>query len=244
MKNIMILFALLALIIGSAYAQQTSDSLREGRYCKVVLYNGYQAEGTIVQRGNDTIEFKTDIVELSIPVSDIKFVMNPEIEVSDLEEVDTIDYKKIPVVEPKIDTTNECDIYMTDRSVMKDVLLIVDSDSTIKVVKENRSKIVNIAGIRKIVFKASAPFGNGYLAGSVVGFFIGFIPLAFSKGGGHPDFSGIGPGVILGLICSIPTGLIGGVIGVLTAYDDTYLFENGIYPAKIKRIRHAMSKHY
>lgn len=244
MKTKTIIFAILVLIAGSVIAQPNNDSLREGRYCKVVLYNGYQAEGTIVQRGNDTIEFKTDIVQLSIPVSDIKFVMNPEIEVSDLEEMDTTDYNKIPIIEPKIDTTDECDIYMTDRSVMKDVLLIVDSDSTIKVVKENRSKIVNIAGIRKIVFKASAPFGKGYLAGSVVGFFIGFIPLAFSRGGGHPDFGGFGAGVLLGLVCSIPTGLIGGVIGVLTAYDDTYLFDNGIYPAKIKRIHHAMSKHY
>ncbi|GEM_PF-1945790 len=244
MKNKIFLITLFMVISISVNAQQSSDSLREGRYCKVVLYNGYQAEGTVTQRGNDTIEFKTDIVQLSIPVKDIKFVMNPEFDISDLEEIDTLDYNKIPIVEAKIDTTDECDLYMSDRSVMKDVLLIVDSDSTIVVVKEKRSKIVNIAGIRKIVFKASAPFGKGYLAGSVVGFFIGFIPLALSRGGGHPDFGGFGAGVLLGLVCSIPTGLIGGVIGVLTAYDDTYLFENGIYPAKIKRIHHAMNKHY
>ena len=242
--NKIILLAVILIILPVSILAQNEDTLRVGRYCKVVLYNGYEAEGTITERGSDTIRFKTDVILLAIPVKDIKFVMNPEFELSDLEEVDSSDYRNIPVVEPKIDTTDECDIYITDRSVMKDVLLIVDTDSTIKVVKENRTKIVNIAGIRKIVFKASAPFGKGYLAGSVVGFFIGFIPLALSKGGGHPDFSGFGPGVLLGLVCSIPTGLIGGVIGVLTAYDDTYLFDNGIYPQKMKRIKYAMSKHY
>lgn len=229
----------------SIFAQNnSSDSLRLGRNCKVVLYNGFQAEGRIVNRASDTVTLQTDITNLFIPVKDIKFVLNPDVEVSDLEEMDTLKYSRDVIDVVKIDTTDKCDIYLHDRSVMKDVLLIIDTDSTLKVIKENRTKIISIAGIRKIVFKVSAPFGKGYLFGSAIGFFIGFIPLAFSEGGGHPDFSGVGTGILFGLLCSIPAGLVGGVVGVLTAADDVYLFDNGIYPAKIKRIHHAMSKHY
>lgn len=244
MKNIILVAALFLMIANCSYSQGQSDSLRLGRNCKVVLYNGFQAEGRIVNRASDTVTLQTDITNLFIPVKDIKFVLNPDVEVSDLEEMDTLKYSRDVIDAVKIDTTDKCDIYLHDRSVMKDVLLIIDTDSTLKVIKENRTKIISIAGIRKIVFKVSAPFGKGYLFGSAIGFFIGFIPLAFSEGGGHPDFSGVGPGILFGLLCSIPAGLVGGVVGVLTAADDVYLFDNGIYPAKIKRIHHAMSKHY
>lgn len=244
MKNIILVAALFLMIANCSYSQGQSDSLRLGRNCKVVLYNGFQAEGRIVNRASDTVTLQTDITNLFIPVKDIKFVLNPDVEVSDLEETDTLKYSRDVIDAVKIDTTDKCDIYLHDRSVMKDVLLIIDTDSTLKVIKENRTKIISIAGIRKIVFKVSAPFGKGYLFGSAIGFFIGFIPLAFSEGGGHPDFSGVGPGILFGLLCSIPAGLVGGVVGVLTAADDVYLFDNGIYPAKIKRIHHAMSKHY
>ena len=245
MKIILIIFSISIFLTGSTFAQNnTSDSLRLGRNCKVVLYNGFQAEGRIVNRASDTVTLQTDITNLFIPVKDIKFVLNPDVEVSDLEETDTLNNSRDVVDAVKIDTTEKCDIYMNDKSVMIDVELLIDTDSTLKVIKEDRTKVINIAGIRKIVFKTSAPFGKGYLFGSAIGFFIGFIPFAFSEGGGHPDFSGIGPGILVGLLCSIPAGLVGGVVGVLTASDDVYIFDNGIYPAKIKRIHHAMSKHY
>lgn len=241
MKNTIIL-AVLLLLSTSVYSQLSGDSLRTGRACKIVLYNGFQAEGNIVFRGADTVILQTDITKLHIPVKDIKFVLNPDVDISELEDLDVSDYEKIQAIEVKIDTTGECDIYFDDKSVYKDVKIVLDTDSTIKVIKEKRSKIIKIAGIRKIVFKPSAPFGKGYLIGSAIGFVVGFIPVAFSKGGGHPDLSGPGFGLIFGLICSIPTGLIGGVIGVLSAQDDVYLFESGIYPAKIKRIHHIVSK--
>ncbi len=245
MKIILIIFSFCIFLTGSTFAQNnSSDSLGLGRNCKVVLYNGFQCEGRIVNRTSDTITLQTDITNLFIPVKDIKFVMNPEIEVSDIEENDTLNYSREVIDEVKLDTTDKCDVYLHDKSVMNDVLLVIDTDSTLKVIKENRTKIIGIAGIRKIVFKVSAPFGKGYLFGSAIGFFIGFIPLAFSEGGGHPDFSGVGPGILFGLLCSIPAGLIGGIVGVITASDEVFIFDNGIYPSKIKRIHHAMSKHY
>lgn len=243
MKNAVI-FTVLLLLIPVIIQSQTSDTLREGRNCKVVLYNGYQAEGTITERGSDTIKFKTDVIILSIPVKDIKFVMNPEFELSDIEEIDTLDHNRLPVVEEKIDTTAECILYFHNKKVYNNVQLIVDTDSTLKVIKGDQSKIINIAGIRKIVFKPPAPFGRGYLIGSGIGFLSVFIPLALFIDKGTENYSGIGAGIIFGLVCSVPAGLIGGIVGVLSAYDDVYLFDNGIYPQKIKRIKHAMSKHY
>lgn len=245
MKTIFFLLTALSCLVYSANGQNVKgDSLFTGRVCKLVLYNGFQTEGKITDRKNDTLTFQTDIINLFIPVKDIKFVLNPEIELSDVEEIDTLEYNKIfePVV--KIDTTEKCDIYMDNKSVLTDVKLIIDTDSTLKTVKDNRTKIIGIAGIRKIVFKPSAPFWKGYLYGSLAGFVIGFTPLAFSKGGGHPDISGFGAGLIFGLVLSIPSGLIGGVVGVLVSSDDVYLFDNGVYPAKIKRIKYAMGKHY
>jgi hypothetical protein len=244
MKKIIFLAAFIVMLVNCSEIMGQTDSLRLGRNCKIVLFNGFQSEGRIVNRASDTITLQTDITNLFIPVKDIKFVMNPEIEVSDIEENDTLNYNIEVIDAIKLDTTDRCDIYFHDRSVMIDVMMVIDTDSTLKVIKGDRTKVIGIAGVRKIVFKTSAPFGKGYLFGSAIGFFIGFIPLAFSEGGGHPDISGFGPGILFGLLCSIPAGLIGGVVGVITASDDVYVFDNGIYPAKIKRIHHAMSKHY
>jgi hypothetical protein len=245
MKTILFILIAISCFIYSANAQNVKgDSLHTGRVCKLILYNGFQTEGRITARINDTLTFKTDITDLFIPVKDIKFVLNPEVELSDIVEFDSLKYNDINVEPVKIDTTEECDIYMNDKSVLVDVKLITVGDSTIKTVKDKRSKNINIAGIRKIVFKTSAPFGKGYLYGSAVGFGIGFFTLAFHDRSGEWHIGGVEQGLVFGLICSIPAGLIGGVIGVLTAADDVYLFDNGVYPAKIKRMKFAMEKHY
>jgi hypothetical protein len=220
------------------------DSLFTGRVCKLILYNGYQAEGRITERKNDTLAFETDIVKLFIPVKDIKFVLNPEVELSDLEENDTLKYNKITEPVAKIDTSAECDVYFDNKSVLKDVRLILVTDSTLKAIRDDRSKIIKISGIRKIVFKPIAPFVKGMLVGAGIGFLVGFLPVAFSEGGGHPGYCGFGPGVFIGLICAIPAGLIGGVVGVLVASDDVYLFDKGVDPKKTKRIRYIIEKHY
>lgn len=245
MKNYLVLIIFTCCISSTVISQnKNGDSLYSGRVCKLVLFNGYQTEGKITNRGVDTVSLQTDLVKLFIPVKDIKFVLNPDVELSDLEEIDTLNYKTINITVVKIDTTDECDIYMNDKSVLAGVELVKDTDTSIMFIKNKRSKVINISGIRKIVFKPSAPFGNGYLVGSVAGFFLGFSTLAFRKPSGEYHIGGIGQGILFGLICSIPAGLIGGVIGVLSASDDVYLFENGIYSVKIKRIFYAMEKHY
>lgn len=238
MKNILIL-AVLILLGVSVYSQQTGDSLRTGRACKIVLFNGFQAEGNIVSREADTVVLQTDITKLYIPVKDIKFVLNPEVEVSDIEEADEI--KKNDFIEvTKIDTTDKCDLFVNDKSFMSGVLLVKDTDTTIKVIKDNKSKILNIAVIRKIVFRSNAPFGKGYLIGSLIGAGVSFVSIMLLSMGSAEVYQYI----VYSALGSIPFGVIGGLLGEIFAKDDIYLFENGIYPAKIKRIHYAMSNHY
>jgi hypothetical protein len=245
MKYTLTIFVLLAGMIMPLSSQPVQgDSLRTGRICKIVLYNGFQTEGVIRENKNDTLKLETEITNHYIPVKDIRFVMDTSIDIFDREEQERKNAEDDHPVTAKVDTTGECDIYMSDKTLLKDVKLILDTDSTLITLKQKRSKTINISGIRKIVFKQSAPFGTGYFYGSVIGFALGFMTLAFSPGGGHPDFSGIGPGLILGLVTSIPFGLVGGLISSLTASDDTYLFDEGLYPAKINRIRYLIEKHY
>lgn len=239
MKKIFFLAALFMMLAVSLDANGQTDSLRTGRNCKVVLYNSFQAEGKIVNRASDTITLQTEITKLFIPVKEIKFVLNPEIQLSDLEETEEL--KKDEFIEAeKIDTTDKCDLYLNDKTMMSGVMLVKDTDSTIKVIKENRTKIQNISGIRKIAFKTTAPFGKGYLIGSLVGAGISFVTILLLSLGSAEVYQYI----VYSALGSIPFGVIGGLLGEIFARDDIYLFESGNYPAKLKRIHYAMSKHY
>ena len=72
MKKIIFLAALFMMLANCIYVNSQTDSLKVGRDCKVVLYNGFQAEGKIVNRASDTITLQTDITNLFIPGNDIK----------------------------------------------------------------------------------------------------------------------------------------------------------------------------
>lgn len=221
----------------SSFSQ--TDSLTVGKGCKLVFYNGTSAEGTISRRSSDSITLKTEYTQHRIAVKDIKFVLRYNEDVpTALEEFE----KDTSIVYTAV-ISEECDVYLDDRSILKEVSLVGYSDTTFMAFKEPGKREVPYSQVRKITFKPSAPFGKGYLIGSAVGFLIGFVPLAFSKGGGHPDISGPGVGAIVGLLFSVPCGLVGGVIGLLSAQDEVYLFDQGAPPAKIKRINYLIEQH-
>lgn len=242
MKIILIIFSFCIFLTGSIYAQNNSgDSLRPGRECKIVLYNGFQVEGRIVNSASDTITLQTDITNLFIPVKDIKFVLNAEVELSDVEESPPKKYEEVNIETVTVDTSEYCDIYMDDKSSYLNVRIILHTDTTIKVVKDNRPKTVNIAGIRKMEFKPSMPFGKGYFIGSLVGVGVGLVTaLTISGGHGSIGFPGL---IAFCFLTSIPAGLVGGVIGAITAKNEMYLFEYGLSPGKIKRIDFIIRKH-
>lgn len=240
-KNIIFILFLLSLSFNISAQNNTGDSLKPGRICKLVLYNGFQTEGRITERKNDTLLFETEITNLFIPVKDIKFVLNPEVELFDYEELIYKESDSITEPLPSLDTTEVCDIYMDDKSSLTDVKIIVETknDTTIRIVKNNRTKRVNIAGIRKIEFRPTQPFGKGYFIGSIVGVGLGLATAL--------TFSGYGfslPGTLaLCFLTSIPAGIIGGVVGAVTAENEKYLFSNGLTPLKIKRMRYVIEKH-
>ena len=243
MKNLIKLILIL-IIAGSTYSQNNAgDSLAVGRVCKIVLYNGFQTEGKIASRSSDTLILATEYTNLRIPVNSIKFVLNSDVELSDYLDGDTIDTDSRKATYVKQDTTEECDIYLSGSKKLTDVHMVYENDTLLKVIRNSESRLISIAAIRKIVFKPSAPFGKGYLVGSAFGFVLGFVPFAFTKGGGHPDFSGPGVGLVVGLVLSVPCGLIGGVASVLGSSDDVVIFDEGLYAAKIKKIKFLINKH-
>ncbi len=222
----------------------TKDSLQPGRICKIVLYNSFQADGKILKVINDTLTLQTDITNLHIPVKDIKFILNQNQDVPEAEIIDTVHYEILEVLPMGIKMTDVCDVYLEENTELKDVRLIKDTDSTLKVFKEDRYRVINISVVRKIIFTSQAPFLKGALIGGGIGFLIGFIPPTFSKGGGHPDLSGPEFGLIFGSLFAVPSALIGGVLGVLFAYDEKYDFKPGLNKEKLIAIRQIMEKHY
>ena len=224
-----IILAIIFLALNVNFLQaQVNDSIYTGKQCLIVLLNGFEAEGKITQVREDTVWIQTEQAELKIPISQIKYV-------------DTLpeEYQ----FETFIDTTDECDVYLEGRSLLKDVRLLYESDSTLIAIKKLSTRNIKYADIRKIVFKPNAPFGYGFLYGGGIGFLSGFLAFAFAEGGGHPDFSGPGVGIIAGLILAVPTGLVGGLVGLLVARDDIYNFDKGSSSSKVKRIKYIMKKH-
>lgn len=222
-----------------AYAIDSSDSLFIGRKCKIILYYGFEAEGIITKVNPDTIWLKTDEMEYKIPVSHIKRVTDTETELSELER------EMFPEKLTRIDITDECDIYLSGGSLIKDAKLMLESDTILITIKGQKQKVIKIADVRKIVFKPIAPFGKGFIIGAGIGFVSGFISIfAFAERGGHPDISVLlGGGLIIGLVLALPCGVIGGVIGAIASKSDVYYFDKGISSAKLKRVKYIIKKH-
>lgn len=223
------------------FASDSRDSVSIGKECKIVLYNGIEARGEVTSKNADTICILTDEGTVKIARKEIKYVLKPNEYVSNREGLEGLFGEKSDDGVP--DASAECDVYLINGIILKDVNLALAGDSSLYAYKELAKREIPYSDITRIVFKPSAPFWKGYLAGASFGFLAGFIPLAFSKGGGHPDFSGPGAGLIVGLIFSVPAGLIGGAVGVLAAYDDVYNFRAGVTRSKIKRIKYIILKH-
>ena len=241
MKKLILMIGVLSLLSADVNSQPDGkDSLFEGRACKLVLYNGYEAIGIIGRKQNDTVFFRTEIVTLKVPLKEIKFVLNKESDLPETVEVESLSDEINSVIE--IDTSDECDLYLDDRTVMNDVELVYLNDSTLQTIKQGIPKSVKVSGVRKIVFKPIAPFARGYIIGAGIGFAAAFFSLAFVEPHGE-QWGGPGVGLVFGFLLSVPSGLLGGVIGVLSSSEDIYLFESGITAAKSKRLKYIIEEH-
>lgn len=218
------------------------DSMFVGKQCKVVLFNGFEAVGKISYLTADSMRLKSEMTEHKILVKDIKYILKPDEDVSVREDPENI----IKEIESQIIVrdfaSGECDVYLSDKTLLKDVNVLFISDTSVYAVKYAGKREVMISDIRKIVFKPVAPFWKGYLVGSAIGFATIFIPSLFTKGGGE-SWGGPGIGAYIGLIVSIPAGLIGGVIHAFAAADEVYNFEPGYSISKYKRLAYIVRNH-
>ncbi len=230
---------LLFLLYVSACAQ--NDSLYSGRACKIILTYGFEAEGTITKTGKDTVWLRTKYKELGIPVRDIKYVLNPDADLSDMEKDE-----EIVTVKNGADTSRECDVYLNSQSFLKDVQLVYVSDSTVTAVKDGRDRQIQTADIRKIAFKPPAPFWNGAAVGGGFGFLLGiifYVSLANSEGEYKITNGNFGDAFLIGLAFAIPPGLVGGLVALVGSKDKEYYFDSGMTKKKAKRIRYLIKKH-
>ncbi|MCC7159472.1 MAG: hypothetical protein IT281_08040 [Ignavibacteria bacterium] len=227
--------------VGCTHGQdKLNDSLSVGRYCNIVLSYGFQAEGKISHRNSDTVWLETDITVLRIPIKDIKFVLNSDFELNS-EGVPEIDSSKL-VSKVVIDTTTGCDVYLEGRVKLANMNLMLATDSTIFALKNGKKKEIKYSDVRKLVFLSEAPFGKGFFEIGAAGFVFGFLLVAFN--GENSSYRGVGPGIVSGLICAIPAGLIGGIIYAMTAKDDIYIFPKGKSDSKSKKIKYLIQKHH
>ncbi|MCI0448242.1 MAG: hypothetical protein L0Y79_00455 [Chlorobi bacterium] len=217
-------------------SQEKGDSLFTGRTCKVLLHNGFEAEGIITKTAGDTIWLKTDIKEFKIPVSEIKFVLNPEADIPELEETD--------LAPSQSDTTEKCNLYLSGGKLLKDVKLIYQSDSTLLALKESKARVIKIEDVRKIVFTAGSGFWKGFLIGDAVGLGSGLLfGILISSDEGSFFKAGFGEVLGFGFIFALPAGLAGGVIGAIADRDVSYTLPDGYSVTKAKRVQYIIKKH-
>jgi len=133
------------------------------------------------------------------------------------------------------DTTSECDIFLSTRSLLKNVRMVSITDSSLMIVKDSVWRVINVSEIRKIVFFA----GSGFWKGASIGMGIS-LAVCGTIGGLYGNF---GYGFLFGLMTGLPVALFTGLIGAFAEQPDVYYFSKMNTRNKIRRIRYIMEKH-
>lgn len=138
-----------------------------------------------------------------------------------------------------IGSTDECTVYLKNRSSLKDVSMIKLTGSSLFVVKKGISKKIDVQDINKIVF----PGKSGFWTGAVIGTGISAVAWTLTVIAFRGEFS---PNVIAGVIIySLPGGLLGGLIGLIFSSSDVvYDISGGNPSARMKRLKYIMQKHH
>jgi len=228
---IIILFIMISVL---AVKAQFKDSLYTARACIIILNNGFEAQGIITRVEKDTIWFRDEFGEYRVPKKHIIFVKDINEEDEEITETEKTEFV------PR--RTEECNVYLEAGSMLKGIRLYAFDDSTLIITKGEMQKNLPISRIRKIVFTGSG-FGKGALIGAGVGLASGLLfglTWAARSGSDSPNFGEV---LTFSLVCSIPGGLIGGVIGAISKTDKSYLFPPGYSITKSKRIKYIIEKH-
>ncbi len=138
-----------------------------------------------------------------------------------------------------IGKTDECDIFMKDRTSKYNVFITSLIDSALKIEEGGYYDFINVNNINKIKFHK----GTDFWAGALVGAGISFTYFAFAAFRSH-DPEQEHWNTAFALMSIIPGGLVGGLIGIITTPDDDlYDFSHSNPNAKMKRLRYIIEKH-
>lgn len=142
------------------------------------------------------------------------------------------------------DTTYNCMVALSKRNYKK-VNLFGLSDSSVKILHNDKSHELIIDSIRSITF-----YGHGFWTGAAIGGGIGMLlgligggeGFSLTGDGGSNKYS-FGQAFSVGFILGIPFGLIGGGLGALFAEDKFYDFSDLNFEAKRNMLIHLMRKY-
>jgi hypothetical protein len=138
-----------------------------------------------------------------------------------------------------IGKTNECDVFLKDRSSLKNVSLVKLSGNSLFVVKDGIRKKIEAQDINKIRFPGSSGFWTGAVVGTGASLAAWtFVIIAF-RGEFTPNI------IAYELLFSLPAGLVGGLIGLIfSTNDEVYDISGGNPNARLKRLKYIIEKHH
>ncbi len=142
------------------------------------------------------------------------------------------------------DTTYDCEVITISGALYSDVNISGLSDSSVKILKKDSVTEIMIKDISSIKF-----YRRGFWKGAMIGMGTAFaIGLLAGKGiyttgdGGSNEFK-VGNVLLVGIILSVPFGLIGGGIGHLFASDQLYVLSNSSFEEKRKEVRYLIKEY-
>lgn len=218
------------------------DSLYIGRRCTLMLEDGTEETARITNITADSVTFTIRTKAFTLPIKGIKLI---SLSGSDLIVVEIpYENEQAEFFQRYTDASSKkCILYLVTGDTLPDVQLSKYSDSTILVFNEESYTEVKYNDIKKIIIRPNGIFWKGYLIGSVVGFLAAGIPVGFNRPDGHPSFGGVGAGIFVGLLASVPTGLIFGLAAVIVITNDNYNIAKLPIEKKIRYVNKIIKKY-
>jgi hypothetical protein len=136
------------------------------------------------------------------------------------------------------DTTKECTVYLSDKSVLSGVKLTDIEGTTVKITKDDFVKTIDISKFKTIKFKDKDGFWKGALyTGGALAVATGVL---MSITDNHEG--GKGWVFIFGSMSLVPGALLGGLVGMMLEEEKIYDMDSDNIKTKIKRLRYIMKE--
>jgi len=137
------------------------------------------------------------------------------------------------------DTSNECNIVLIDGSKIKNVCLVSPEDSMFAFIKNGIKKDLPVSKLHNVTFEKH-DFWTGFTIGTATSLvFWELLGIAASKN----ESSAMAWGLVLGLICAPPVGLIFGMVAEFSGKDEVYNFSTINPSSRVLRLKKIISEH-